>query len=142
MDPGKVTTDCKQSFPYTFIEECMGCADRMSKETMGVQAMISLTAHLESVGETYFQHFRHAISFSLTMFCAGVACSIHALLPFLFETTGSDSIRILYDKMVINRKNLTPASRKRRPRKSLNKGVVSQISSLETVLTSRTGTEG
>ena len=38
MDPGKFTTDCKPGFPYYFLEECMGCADRMSKESMGVQA--------------------------------------------------------------------------------------------------------
>jgi len=75
--------------------------------------MSLFTEHLESVEETYLQHLRHALSFSVAMFAGSIACGIHALLPFLFVTTGSDCIRRLHDKMVVNRKNLTPASKKR-----------------------------
>ncbi len=63
--------------------------------------------HLEDVEETYSQHFRHAMSFSFRMFYAGFCCMIHALIPEFFKTTGSDCIRILHDRMVVNRRNLS-----------------------------------
>lgn len=86
--------------------------------------MIAFTKHLESVEETYFQHLRHAMSFSVAMLYGGIVCGIHALLPFLFETTGSDIIRGLHDKMVVNRKHLTPAAKKQRPQLSpASKGI-------------------
>lgn len=61
------------------------------------------TAHPESVGESYFQHLAHASGFSLRMVGGGIACFVHALLPFLFVKTGSDTIRCLHDRMVANR---------------------------------------
>ncbi len=63
--------------------------------------------HLESVNETYLEHFGHALRFAGTMFVGALACAIHGLLPFLFEKTGSDYIKQLYDRMVVNRSKLT-----------------------------------
>lgn len=60
-------------------------------------------AHPETIGETYFQHLRHASSFSFSMISGGVACLLHGLFPFLFERTGSDKIRALHDRMITNR---------------------------------------
>lgn len=77
--------------------------------------MPNLTAHLDSVGETYLQHLRHAMGFSAVMFLGSLVCLVHALLPFLFERTGSNCIRTLHDRMVTNRHNLTPPAQ-RRPR--------------------------
>ena len=62
-----------------------------------------LTRHLESVDETYLEHFAHALSFAGTLTLAAVVCFVHALLPFLFERTGSTLITKLHDRMVINR---------------------------------------
>ena len=73
-----------------------------------------LTSHLDSVGETYFQHFRHAMSFAVAMFFGATACLVHALFPFLFEKTGSDCIKTLHDRMVVNRHNLTPVEKKKK----------------------------
>lgn len=64
--------------------------------------------HLDSVGETYFQHARHALGFALRMFLGSLACLAHALVPFLFERTGSAVIRTLHDRMVVQRHRLTP----------------------------------
>lgn len=61
------------------------------------------TDHPESVGESYFQHLAHASGFALRMVGGGIACFVHALLPFLFVKTGSDTIRCLHDRMVANR---------------------------------------
>ncbi|MGA8260205.1 MAG: DUF6356 family protein [Arenicellales bacterium] len=66
-----------------------------------------LTSHLNEVGETYFQHFGHAFGFAMTMALGAVVCLIHAVFPFLFERTGSNFIRHLHDRMVVNRMNLT-----------------------------------
>lgn len=62
-----------------------------------------LTRHLDDVGESYFQHLSHALGFAATLAVAALACFLHALLPFLFEHTGSSLIRRLHDRMVVNR---------------------------------------
>jgi len=64
------------------------------------------TDHPASVGETYWQHLGAAWGFSWRMMLASLACLIHALLPFLFEKTGSRAITQLHDRMVVNRHRL------------------------------------
>jgi hypothetical protein len=59
---------------------------------------VSFTSHPSDVGETYSEHFGVAMSFSGAM-----ACAVHAVLPFLFTSTGSQTIRRLHDRMVANR---------------------------------------
>ncbi len=63
----------------------------------------AFTEHPESVGETYFQHMGMAFSFGAKMICAGFACLLHGLFPFLFTTTGKQCIETLHDRMVVNR---------------------------------------
>lgn len=43
-------------------------------------------------GETYLKHFAFAVSVGGVMLLGGVACLIHALAPWLFETTGSRAV--------------------------------------------------
>lgn len=71
----------------------------------------SFTEHPASVGETYAEHFRSALGFAGPMILGGIACAIHAVLPFLFVTTGSRTIRDLYERMVVSRRrpDRTPA---------------------------------
>ncbi|MEP3227521.1 MAG: DUF6356 family protein [Parasphingorhabdus sp.] len=61
------------------------------------------TDHPQSVGETYAEHFVVASSFGLPMILAGLACLMHGIFPFLFEKTGSNLVKKLYDRMVTNR---------------------------------------
>jgi len=61
------------------------------------------TEHPASVGETYGQHLVNAAGFSARMIGAGIACLVHALLPFLFVRTGSNTIARLHDRMILNR---------------------------------------
>lgn len=68
--------------------------------------MSYFTRHLHSVDESYLEHARHALGFSAGLLLAGVVCLVHALVPFLFERTGSDIIRRLHDRMVENRHQL------------------------------------
>lgn len=77
-------------------------------------AMSHFTRHLRSVDESYVQHGRHALGFAVHMFVGSLACLVHALCPFLLERTGSDIIRRLHDRMVVNRQRLTPSSKAHR----------------------------
>jgi hypothetical protein len=50
------------------------------------------TKHPHSIGETYFQHLKFALSFGWNMVLGGSACIIHAIFPFFFQNTGSDKL--------------------------------------------------
>lgn len=69
--------------------------------------MKRLNAHLEQVDESYMQHMKHALSFAFNLGLASIVCLVHAFLPFLFEKQGSDLVRKLHDRMVVNRHKLT-----------------------------------
>ncbi|ALC10395.1 capsule biosynthesis protein [Sphingopyxis sp. 113P3] len=60
-------------------------------------------AHPASVGESYGEHFRHALGFSAAMFLGALACLVHAVIPMAFTRTGSGIIARLHDRMVVNR---------------------------------------
>jgi len=62
--------------------------------------------HPASVGETYWQHLLRASWFAGKMLMGAGACFIHALLPFLFEKTGSQTITQLHAAMVTNRRRV------------------------------------
>ena len=65
--------------------------------------MSFLTDHLDEVGESYWEHMLKATGFAVAMLVGGVACLVHALLPFLFVKTGSARIQHLHEVMVENR---------------------------------------
>ncbi len=56
------------------------------------------TQHPTSVGETYFEHLLMAGGFALSMFAAALVCLVHAVLPFMFEKTGSRMVADLYHR--------------------------------------------
>ena len=62
------------------------------------------TDHPESVGESYGEHLVTATGFGTRLVLTGLACLVHALLPFLFVKTGSQQISALYARMVANRR--------------------------------------
>lgn len=64
------------------------------------------TEHPASVGESYWQHLRHASGFGLRMVVSGLACMLHGLLPFLFVRTGSRQVALLHDQMIVNRSRM------------------------------------
>ena len=64
-------------------------------------------SHLASVGESYFQHMWHALSFTLEMLVGAACCLVHAIFPFMFEHTGSQIVNRLHDRMVVNRAKLS-----------------------------------
>lgn len=66
--------------------------------------MNPFTDHPATVGESYLQHMRVALGFGAAMLIGGLACILHALLPALFVTTGSQTIEALYNRMVTKRR--------------------------------------
>jgi len=77
----------------------------------------AFTDHPASVGESYGEHMGRALYFGTRMVLAGLACLVHAFLPFLFVRTGSGAIAELNDRMVRRRrvKPLSLANDKRLP---------------------------
>jgi hypothetical protein len=59
--------------------------------------------HPATVGETYTEHFRFATRFGLRMITGGLACCVHGVLPFVFETTGSRTVRALHARVATGR---------------------------------------
>lgn len=70
---------------------------------------VSFTRHPHDVGESYTEHFGVAMSFAGPMILGGLACAVHAVLPFLCTSTGSGTVRRLHDRMVVNRRAAQPA---------------------------------
>jgi hypothetical protein len=68
------------------------------------------TEHPAAAGETYLAHLRTAAGFGWQMIAAGVACLVHALLPFLFVRTGSDCICRLHERMHARRRRVDGVS--------------------------------
>jgi hypothetical protein len=69
------------------------------------------TEHPESVGETYGEHMARASWFGARMMLAGMACMVHAALPFLFVHTGSRAIEELNARMLATRRASAPPIR-------------------------------
>lgn len=58
------------------------------------------TSHPDSIGESYWQHLWHAGKFGILMIIGGIACLIHAILPFLFEHTASNFLFKMTENMI------------------------------------------
>ena len=64
-----------------------------------MSALVKLfTQHPASVDETYLGHMAFAGWFASRLFMAAFAALVHAVLPFLFETTASRIVRELYER--------------------------------------------
>jgi hypothetical protein len=60
--------------------------------------------HPRSVDENYLEHFAVAAKFGLTMIRGGLCALVHAIVPGLCVTTGSDTIQRLNRIMVEQRR--------------------------------------
>jgi hypothetical protein len=69
------------------------------------------TAHPATVGESYTEHFGVATRFGLRMVLGGLACLVHAVLPFAFITTASRTIRELHERMTHRHRGADAATR-------------------------------
>ena len=55
--------------------------------------------HPRIVGESYFQHMGVALSFAGPVLVAGMAAVVHAIVPGLFQKTGSRTILTLHQRI-------------------------------------------
>ena len=62
--------------------------------------------HPRAVGETYLEHMTVALSFGLPLIAAGLACVVHALVPAMFERTGSRAIVNLHSRVIASRRRV------------------------------------
>ncbi len=62
------------------------------------------TDHPASVNESYFEHLASATGFGFRMIWGGVVCLVHALIPGVCSTRGSEMICELHERMVTNRR--------------------------------------
>jgi hypothetical protein len=60
-------------------------------------------AHPRAVGEGYVDHFAAAARIGAAMIGGGLACLVHAVVPALFVTTGSATIRGLHARLTVRR---------------------------------------
>ncbi|HEY9554485.1 DUF6356 family protein [Allosphingosinicella sp.] len=54
------------------------------------------TNHPHEVGESYGEHLAHAGQSGLRLVGSGIACLIHAVFPFLFVHTASDTVKDMH----------------------------------------------
>jgi hypothetical protein len=59
----------------------------------------AFVAHPNTVGESYLQHQRVALSFAGELLVAGLAAAVHGVVPCLFETTASRAVTRLNARM-------------------------------------------
>jgi hypothetical protein len=62
--------------------------------------------HPHAIGETYGEHAAAAAGFGGLLIAAGLACLVHALLPWMFETTASGLVVRLHNRMAARRGTL------------------------------------
>jgi hypothetical protein len=55
--------------------------------------------HLKEANETYIQHFIKAAGFGIKSIAIGIILLIHAIIPCLFERTGSAMLQRILDKI-------------------------------------------
>jgi len=63
--------------------------------------------HPRSVGESYREHLGIASRFGVTMIAGGLATLVHGIVPALFTTTGSDTVKRLH-RFVQERQTANP----------------------------------
>jgi hypothetical protein len=68
------------------------------------QLLRDFQEHPQSVGETYLEHWRTAMSFALTLFACAFMCTVHAFVPGLFKQSASRCLCRLHERMVANRR--------------------------------------
>ena len=65
------------------------------------------TKHPRSVNETYFEHMWCACKFFIKLQLLSFAALVHAIFPFLFQTTASNGVKKLNDCMKDRRPDRT-----------------------------------
>lgn len=68
----------------------------MSRRFLPPSTQLKLTRHLRQVDESYAAHAKHALWFAVQAQKMALALLIHAALPFLFTTYGSNKLTQMF----------------------------------------------
>lgn len=85
---------------------------RAGAKAIGLRRLF--TEHPASLGETYTEHRRVALSYAGPLAAAALAALCHAVFPFLFKTTASMIVKQLNDR-IAGRCRACPSGRAHRP---------------------------
>lgn len=69
--------------------------------------------HPREAGESYIHHMGTAFGVGARMLAGSLACFAHGLMPSVFTTTGSDTIRALNAKLRPRRERCAEAAKPR-----------------------------
>jgi len=58
-----------------------------------------MSSHLKDINETYFKHMKFAQRCGFRMVLGGLACIVHSIIPSIFVTTASDTMKILAEEI-------------------------------------------
>jgi hypothetical protein len=78
-----------------------------------------LSEHLTAAGETYTTHCLHACTFAARLLVGGLACLVHAFLPFLFVQTASKCVAQLHAILTARNNALRSSAATQRPSSNL-----------------------
>jgi len=59
----------------------------------------AFTEHPRTLRMTYCEHFKHAAWTALRMAGGAAALVVHSMFPFVFQTTGSDTVKALHGEL-------------------------------------------
>ena len=59
--------------------------------------------HPNNIEESYLIHMGYSLCYGFNFFCAGIACIIHAIFPFLFKKIASDIAGNILDSVEYRR---------------------------------------
>lgn len=65
------------------------------------------TAHPAQGGETYFEHLKFAGGVGGQLLLAGLAALVHAIFPFVLQTTASNMLAAVHHRVEAKRATLT-----------------------------------
>lgn len=57
------------------------------------------TKHPHSLGLTYWQHMKGSLGYSYNLFSGSIKASVHAIFPFLYETSTSDTVEKIREEL-------------------------------------------
>jgi hypothetical protein len=58
--------------------------------------------HPEEKGMSYVEHLKHALALGLETLTCSIVFIVHGIVPALFQTTGSNMIKNLNQKLIKN----------------------------------------
>jgi hypothetical protein len=60
--------------------------------------------HPRSLGQSYFEHQRNALTFASWMLLASIVCFLHSVVPGIFRVAGGRIVSMLSDRMLLHPK--------------------------------------